>query len=179
MMSYLYDELAVEPRRELERHLGQCEPCRAGLATWRRTARQLDAGKIAAPRPLTPARQPLAGWAMVTATAAAVLLGGFALGRLTGVSRAELETVCREATTQATAATAATRLEAQQALQQFAANLNQRLDSLETQQTRDYSSLRKELETVAVLTEASFRQTENRIGRLASYTPAPASRPTP
>lgn len=175
-MSYLYDELPAQPRRELERHLGQCVECRASLAAWRSTAKQLDAFKISAPRRITPVWQPLTRWAMVTATAAAVLLGCFVLGRVTGVSRAELEAARRDAATQATAAS---RIEAQQVLQQFADNLTKRLDTLETQQTRDYASLRKELETVAVLTEASFRQTEDRIGQLAVNTVAPNSRPTP
>ena len=115
-------------------------------------------------------------WAMVAALAAAVLLGGVGLGRMTGVSRAELEAARREAAAQAIAAS---RAETQQLLTQFTATLNARLNTLETQQTRDYASLRKELETVAVLTEASFRQTENRIGQLANNTPVPASQPIP
>ena len=175
-MSYLYDELEIEPRRQLERHLGQCDECRASVAGWRRTARQLDAFKITAPRRLAPAWQPLTRWAMVAALAAAVLLGGVGLGRVTGVSRAELEAARREAAAQATAAS---RAETQQLLTQFTATLNARLNTLETQQTRDYASLRKELETVAVLTEASFRQTENRIGQLANNTSVPASQPIP
>jgi anti-sigma factor RsiW len=175
-MSYLYDELEVEPRRELERHLGQCGECRASLAAWRHTSRQLNAFKIATQRQAAPPWQPLTRWALVSATAAAVLLGGIVLGRVTGVSRAELEATRRDAAAQAAAAS---RAETQQVLRQFALNLNQRLDTLETQQARDYSSLRKELETVAVLTEASFRQTENRIGRLANNTATPISQPTP
>ena len=175
-MSYLYDELPTQPRRELEHHLGQCAECRAGLATWQSTAKQLDAFRLAAPRRITPVWQPLTRWAMVTATAAAGLLGGFVLGRMTGVSRAELEAARRDAATQAAAAS---RSEAQLVLQQFADNLNKRLDTLETQQTRDYASLRKELETVAVLTEASFRQTEDRLGQLAVNTVAPIAHPTP
>lgn len=176
MMSYLYDELAREPRSELERHLDHCEACRACLATWRRTARQLDAFKLSAPRRAAPVGPPLTRWAMATTAAAAVLLGGFVLGRMTGISRAELEASRREAAAQAIAAS---RVETQQLLQKFAGNVNERLDTLENQQNRDYASLRKELETVAVLTEASFRQTENRLGRLANNTATPLTYPTP
>lgn len=176
MVSYLYDELAREPRADLERHLGQCDTCRASVAAWRRTAQQLDAFKLAAPRRRAPVWQPLTRWTLATATAAAVLLGGFMLGRMTGVTRTDLEAARREAAAQAVAAS---RAETQQWLQQFAGSVKQRLDSLETQQTRDYASLRQELETVAVLTEASFRQTESRIGRLANNSSTPLSVPTP
>lgn len=161
MMSYLYDELEAEPRRATERHLDQCAPCRARLAEWRRTAQHLDAFAIS-PRTAQPAWQPRKHLAV--AALAAVLVVGFLLGRMGGVSRAELEAVKRDSETQAVAVG---RAEAQRQLQQFASDMGKRLDDLEAQQSRDYASLRKELETVAVFTEAGFRQTENRIVQLA------------
>lgn len=164
MMSYLYDELEPGPRDALERHLDQCASCRANLEEWRSTTLQLEAYAVAAAKPARPVQQRWTRPALATAAAAVVLLAGFSLGRTTGVSRAELATVKRDAEAQAVAVG---RAEAQRQLQQFATDMGKRLDELETQQTRNYSSLRKELETVAVLTEAGFRQTENRMVALA------------
>ena len=164
LMSYFYDELEREPRRMIERHLGQCEPCQTQLAQWRATARQLDTYAVSGRRTLQPAWQPLTRWALVTATAAAVLLVGFAIGRMTSVSRTELEAMKRDVETHATSVA---RAEAQQQLQQFVVNVSKRLDTLRAQQTSDYTLLRRELETVAVLTEASFQQTEKKMFQLA------------
>lgn len=175
-MSYLYDELEPEPRRLIERHLDQCAPCRASLAEWRSTAQQLNAYAIATPRPPRPAWQPMTYRAAVAAVAAILLIVGFALGRMTGVSRAELAAAQRDA--EAQAATIA-RTAAQQQLQEFATEIGKRLATLQAQQTRDYTSLRKELETVAVLTEASFRQADSRLGQLADSGAASVPKATP
>lgn len=164
LMSYLYDELESEPRGALERHLETCGDCRASLAAWRSTARQLDAYAVT---PACARRSAGRNWlrpSLAAAAAALVLLAGFSLGRTSGVSRAEFQTLKRDAEAHAVAVG---RAEAQRQLQQFAAEMGKRLDELQLQQTRDYSSLRKELETVAVFTEAGFRQTENRIVALA------------
>jgi len=164
MMSYLYDELESEPRRALERHLEECAPCRAHLAEWRSTTRQLDAYAAAPARTTRPGRQHWARPALAAAAAAVVLFAGFALGRSSSVSHAELEAATQDVEARALAAG---RAEAQRQLQQFAADVGKRLDTLQAQQSDDYASLRKELETVAVLTEAGFRQTENRFVALA------------
>lgn len=176
-MSYLYDELELEPRNALDHHLEQCAPCRASLAEWRSTTRQLEVYAVAASRtPRTTARQQWTCPALAAAAAAVVLLAGFSLGRTSGVSRAELATLKRDTEAQAVAVG---RAEAQRQLQQFATDMGKRLDEFQAQQTRDYTSLRKELETVAVLTEASFRQTENRIVALADTSSAAVPNPTP
>lgn len=174
MMSYLYEELETGPRRVLEQHLETCASCRARLADWQGTVQQLnDYGVAAVPLPRS-ARPSWLRPALATAAAALVLFAGFTLGRTGGVSRAEVERLQRETEERAFAAG---RAEAQRQLQQFAADVGKRLDTLQSQQSSDYASLRKELETVAVLTEAGFRQTENRFVALAdssaSTPPAP------
>lgn len=169
-MSYLYDELESEPRHALECHLAECAPCRASLAEWRSTKRQLDAYSVAPAQTPQFRQQRWTRPALAAAAAAVVLFAGFALGRSSGVSRAELEAFKRDTEAKAIATG---RTEAQQQMQQFAAGMGKRLDELQAQQTRDYTSLRKELETVAVLTEAGFRQTENRIVALADTSSAP------
>lgn len=168
LMSYLYDELESAPRAALEDHLETCGDCRASLVEWQNTGRQLKAYRVVQTRAPQPAWQRWTRPALAAAAAAVVLFAGVAIGRTSGVSRAELEAVKRDAEAQALAIG---RAETQRQLQQFAANMSQRLDALQAQQTRDYTSLRKELETVAVLTEASFRQTENRFVALADTAP--------
>jgi len=164
MMSYLYDELESEPRRALACHFEECAPCRAHLAEWRSTTRQLDAYAVAPVQSPQWKQQRWARPAFAAAAAAVVLFAGFALGRSSGVSRAELESAKQDVEAKALAAG---RTEAQRQLQQFASDVGKRLDTLQAQQSSDYASLRKELETVAVLTEAGFRQTENRFVALA------------
>jgi anti-sigma factor RsiW len=164
MMSYLYDELEPEPRHTLEHHLAECASCRAHLAEWRSTTRQLDAYEIAPARISQAQPQRWTRPALAAAAAVVVLFAGFALGRSSGVSRAELESAKQDVEVKALAAG---RTEARRQLQQFAADVGKRLDTLQAQQSSDYASLRKELETVAVLTEAGFRQTENRFVALA------------
>ena len=174
-MSYLYDEIESEPRASLEQHLAGCAECRAQLAEWRRTASHLDAYAIA-PMHARPAARPWARPALAAAAAVLLLFAGFAFGRSGGVSPAELEAVKREARAEALAAG---RAEAQRQLQQFAADMGKRLDTLQAQQDNDYASLRKELETVAVLTEAGFQQTANRLVALADASVSTPPKPTP
>lgn len=175
-MSYLYDELESEPRCALERHLEECAPCRAHLAEWRSTARQLDVYEVTAPQRLQPLRPRWIRPALAATAAAMMLFAGFALGRSSGVSRAELERALSDTEVKALAAG---RAEAQRQLQQFAADVGKRLDTLQAQQSADYTSLRKELETVAVLTEAGFRQTENRFVALTDTSSAMPPNPAP
>ena len=172
LMSYLYDELEPGPRLALEHHLGNCGDCRSQVAEWRSTMRGLEAYAVAAPRASLRVGQPWTRPALTAVAAALVLIVGFALGRNHGVSRAELEAVKRDAAAQGLVAG---RAEAQRQLQQFATDMGKRLDTLQTQQTSDYASLRKELETVAVLTEAGFRQTENRLVALADAPATPSA----
>lgn len=176
MMSYLYDELESEPRRALERHCEACAPCRAHLAEWRSTTRQLDAYAVAPSRSTQLKPQRWTRPALAAAAAAVWLFAGFALGRTSGVSRAELESAKQDVEAKALAVG---RTEAQRQLQQFAAEVGKRLDTLQAQQDNDYASLRKELETVAVLTEAGFQQTANRLVALADASASAPPNSTP
>lgn len=173
-MSFLYDELESEPRQALQKHLKECPACSASVTEWRETSRLLSAYKVAAPA--RPIRRQWAQPALAAAAAAVVLFGGFAWGRSTGVSRAELETLKRDAESRALAVS---RAEARKQLQEFATAFGERLDTLQSQHARDYSTLRTELETVAVFTEAGFQQTANRFVALADTATPPANHNIP
>jgi hypothetical protein len=125
----------------------------------------------------------------VSLAAAAVVLvtAGLALGRYTFPTGPDLEALSegmrQEIHTAMTKANDSVRQGNQQAIrallaeyalvqedrrQEDLAALALALRNLETQHTTDYASLRRDLETVAVLTDASFRQTQDQMVHLAS-----------
>jgi hypothetical protein len=158
---YVFGEASASDARSLKTHLDDCADCREEIEIWQRSLRRLDDWKLPAPAvarsdsPFLPALK----WA---AAAALVLTLGFSIGRSTAEVdieqvRQALEPEIREHLSQ-----------------EFATLLRQELDKVETQRVEDLVSLKRDLDTVAVLTDASLRRTENRLSRLASYT-QPAS----
>ncbi len=187
-MAYLYGEVALERRRELEGHLAGCANCASELAGWRAGSAALGDWKLPATRRrTTPALFPVLKWA----AAAALVLGvGFLLGRQFSPAGAELaelkasvaqlaESVQRERinlTNSADIATAAANAETlrllsgysqlqaeQRTTDQQAIALTMR--NFETRLGR----LRTALETVALNTENGFEQTRENMTRLASF----------
>jgi len=167
-ISYLHDETHAGERGALAHHLNECIECRAQVTAWQETRRRLDTWKLAPPR----SRRTLAfawpRWAVTAAAAAVVLMAGFALGRSAGPSRTELASLRAEVQELkaglGASLEAANGAETRKQLLDFANELNTRFAALQTQQ----AVLRRELETVAVLTEAGFNQTANRLVELAS-----------
>ena len=164
-MSYLYDEVGAVERAGLTAHLRSCPSCAAQLGHWRDTTRNLDAWPLRA-RETHPRRlfaRPFVQWA----AAAMILLGaGFAAGKLVSAAadgrrlRAEIEPVIRQQLRQEFEAK---RIEDNRAI--YAA-----LEKLDAQRIAGYVSLKKELDTVAVLTDAGLRNTEQRLAQLVDYT---------
>ncbi len=202
-MSYLYDEASTAERALLKAHLHDCAECRARTGEWQAARKQLDAWRVRARvarrlanrAPLLSGR-PLLNWA---AAAVVVLSVGFAFGRMTAPAtdvakvRATLEPefrqLLREEVQKAAAATRATsREETQGLLADYTDALEQTLaqdddaifaalDRIESQHNADYVSLRKDLDTVAVLTDASLRRTQQQLTQLADVTPVANSNP--
>lgn len=189
---FLYGEVAPEVRRQLTAHLEACAECREELASWKRNLERLDAWKL--PR----SRKPLERFAPMLKWAAATMLVvafGFGIGRLSAASsnaanyraqlklqlkqelRLELAQLVQDGVSRATPATLATaRSEANKLLAAYATDLaTQRetdnqvlqtaLDRLELQNL----SLKKELDTVAVNTDAGLQQTEQQLAQFAVY----------
>jgi anti-sigma factor RsiW len=188
-MALLYGEAPPKTKLELEAHLGACAECRQQMQTWRSASRQLDAWTL-------PARVERNGFASLPkfAAAAAVLalavIGGVRMAALNNeVSqlRAELrrevsnrDVALAQVTGQATKAAS---MEAQSLVTEFAKAFEEKrvedqqlvlatLQQLETKHAQDYTALRKDLETVAVLTEAGLRHAHNEIANIA-YEPEP------
>ncbi len=196
-MSYLYDELTGEEQANLAAHLAVCPDCKTKVSNWRAVREDLGAWQLPAKRARVALARPLVKWA---AAAAIVLATGFGVGRLTSATadaeklraaiepeirqrlRLELAQLVREeldktASTTLTASTDQTR----QALAEFAKVVEGKrvddiqaiyasLDKLDSQRLADYVSLKKDVDTVAVLADASLRRTQQQLVQLADYT---------
>ena len=176
-MGYLYGELPAAENARLAAHLGQCAHCMGRMEKCRDTMRQLSEWKLPPSLRVRRGRR-FPRWA----AAAALALGlGLALGWTQSRSARS-----REA--------AALKTELRQELQtEFAAQLAQQraqvlaeagrivdekriednraiftaLREMGAQQRADLDSFHKELETMALLTETSFRQAQQQIVNLA------------
>jgi len=192
-MSYLYDELSALERAEAAAHLADCPECQNHVAGWRATVSALDSWKLPHHRQ-RPALffQHVVQWA---AAAAVVLSVGFGVGRLSAPAadieqiRATLEPSLRQQlqtefaeTVRAELARASadtlntSRDETRQMLASFASQVElqrgqdwQTLRSALTALRQERLTDRRDLETVAVLTGAGLRQTQQQLYQLADY----------
>ncbi len=194
-MSYLYGEATETDRAWLPEHLRVCPRCQAKMAEWQSARVGLDGwepstGKVLRKRA---ARYGFAGLKWVAAAALFVVVG-FSAGRFSSASpekmraaiepeirsqlRAEFAQTLRQELDKAAAVTlVAARDQARAMLTDYDdshtlddAAVSTALTRLETQQTADYLSLKKQLDTVAVLTDAGLRHTEDQVVQLAAST---------
>lgn len=154
-MDYIYGELPRTQRADLAAHLKSCPSCAAQVARWGAVQERLDDWQL----PQTTKRAwripgPVR-WAMAAAFIIAALGIGFGAGRASS--------------------TKAFRQEMQVALQQ-AQNDNRLLlnamQHLDETRRAEILALRKDLETVAVNADNSFKETEQQLIQLATYTQA-------
>jgi hypothetical protein len=188
-MSYLYDESPAKERGAMEAHLQSCAECRANVAAWQGVARELSEWKLAAKhrRGQSPA---LARWAIAAAFVALAAIGGariMVLDKQVKDLRAEIQKATRQDLSAALAqvseqATKAANAEAQGLINDFAQQWEQKrvedqqstltaLQRMTARHAQDYAKLRKELETVAVFSEAGWERAQSQISHLAA-TPA-------
>lgn len=152
---FVCGESQPEEQRRLADHLRECGACRAEVESWKRSMRKLDAWDI---RPRELIRLPAFALFKLAAAAALVLAVGFGVGRFTGTA-AGVEKV-----------RAAIEPELRQKLKsEFDVELQAQIKQLQAQRLDDYYALKKDLDTVAVLTDASLRQTQARLVELAGY----------
>jgi hypothetical protein len=173
---YLFGETSWTSNRELNAHLRSCPECREEIEGWKSSLGRLNAWKLPPVRTAGEMFQPMLKWGV----AAALVLGlGIGMGRLTvpkadaAAVRAAIEPVMRQEVARLMrdelAKAASQRAEDNEAI--YAA-----MDKLDAQRIADLLSLKKELDTVAVNTDAGLRHTEQELVQLAGYTqPASAS----
>jgi len=195
-MSYLYeDDLDAAVRREMEAHRVACSDCRQQLQRWHGVQRQLQAWSLAQPRS---ARFRSATWVPLAAAALIFLSLGLALGRYGPAPmpdltawREELRQELRAEWAEQAAAETRSAREVEGDLQVWLADYAQFLErqrrgdlseihaalqQLDLRQQTETAELRRDLETVAVLTDASFRLAQDQMLHLASL---PSTSPTP
>ncbi len=172
-MSFLYGELPPESHAEHAQHLEACAACRGQVTAWRGTLTDLDAWRVPAKLP-----QP-AGWLRPLKwgiAAALLLVAGFGFARLTAPDATalraaiepEIRLQVRADFTRLAQSLEVKRTEDRQAMLEV-------LQKLESQRAVNFAALRKELETVAVLTEDGLQDTQAQIVQLASATRQPGS----
>ena len=189
-MSYLYKEVTTEEHSSLAAHLAVCPDCKAKVGDWRSALSCLDAWQVPSKRPAIAPSRVMVRWA---AAAAILLGAGFGIGRLASATvtaervRAEIGPKIRQELRQefarmlgdelnrtAAATLAAAGEQTKQVLTEYAKAFETgrvednrafyaALEKLESQRITDLLSLKKDVDTVAVLTDAGLRQ-------LASYT---------
>jgi hypothetical protein len=188
---YLYGEAEPQVRRQLKSHLEHCLECRAELDSWEQSIKRLDAWKLprAGRQRFLPA--PILSW---SAAAAALLLLGYVAGHSTASKadiqsvRAALEPQLRQALTSemtqvvrdvvnkaASATLAQAKDQTTKAIAAYAATF----DSQHAQDYRDMHAallvLKQQLDTVAMNTDAGFRQAQQKLVQLADYKQPPKS----
>lgn len=164
LVAHLYSELPPERQAELAAHLGQCAECQQLATEWRSTMAELDTWKLPTPlprrerEPETVVFAPLLKWAI----AACLAIGfGFLGGRLSAPApdAAVLRAALAPELQKLSAAVDAKLAEDRRAVTEI-------LQTMQTQRTEDYASLRRALETLAVNTEDGLQS----IVQLASHT---------
>lgn len=186
-MSFLYGECPPERQRELDAHLANCPTCAGQVKTWRGSMNALDEWPLPAKRSGRRQWVPAFKWA---AAAAVILAIGFAFGRQSSNTRAEVAALKSSIADLTAIVEREHNLNASNSLA-MAANANtetlrllgdyarlqqeQRAADQELVKTAlryfdlRLGKVRSDLQTVAVNTEAGFEATHEGLAQLASY----------
>jgi hypothetical protein len=175
LAAFLYEDgLRAARRAEVARHVDACDECRALVDGWRGLRTNLAAWQLpaVARMPAAASRSSAAGAGFRWAVAAAVLLsGGFALARMTekpvdlAALRTDLAKELRKEVRQELVAELRNYSAKQAAWQE---EFQGEVVNVVRQQAANHASLRKDLETMAVLTEEEIQ----RLSSVARVTPA-------
>jgi predicted nucleic acid-binding Zn ribbon protein len=197
-MSYLYDELTSEEHSSLAAHLAVCPECKTRVGDWRAARKNLDAWQLPA-RPAQARRQrPLLRWAAAATLMIGIGfgMGRFAspatanAGRIRAAIEPEIRQQLRQEFTQllreeldkaAAETLAASGEQTKHWVEHYAQALeakrtedrqavNAALNKLESQRLADFVSLKKDVDTVAVWTDAGLRRARQELFQLADST---------
>jgi hypothetical protein len=197
-MSYLYDELTAEEHSGLAAHLAVCPDCKSRLSDWRAARRNLDAWQLPLRPARVALQRPLLRWAAAAVLMIGIGfgVGRFATPATAnaGKIRAAIEPEIRQQLLQeltqllrteldktASATLAASGEQAKHWVEDYAQALEAKraeesraiyadLSRLERQRLADFVSLKKDVDTVAVLTDAGLRRAQQQLVQLADYT---------
>ena len=170
-MKHLTDEerlafLEGAASKETTDHLQQCPQCAAEVESWQRSIQRLGTfdWPQQARRPATLAT-PVFKWAIA---AGIVLCAGFALGRLTGPNAAQIEASVKTQITRDLQQQLASAAKDQKKFEVDSRAILTLLSELRDQQSANYISLRKDLETLASTADARLQSNTRQIRELAA-----------
>ncbi len=176
LVAFLYEDCDRAEKSDTAQHLDTCAECRTQLQTWRATATTLNKYEV------VPTTHPL--WSGVralrrsllplSAAAAVLLIGGITLGT-TWQSRAnsgqtQLIAELRQRVEKSESANAKTQKLLADLTESIAENRAKDQAALITV-AQEVQATRKDVETMAVLTEAGFKSAQNQLVRLESSQP--------
>jgi hypothetical protein len=168
-ISFLYEECDAAEKTELTAHLESCAACREQLQTWRNTALALNEYTVSASASLSLRERAgvrARAWLPLSAAAAILLTAGIVIGNTlqtrANAANAQLVAELRGRVEKSEAENARTQRLLIQLSQTMATNRAQDQAALITV-AQEAKATRRDLETVAVLTEAGMK-------KLASYT---------
>jgi anti-sigma factor RsiW len=168
-VSYVYGETSGAARRELSAHLRDCPQCQQEIVTWKRNLNRLDAWKL--PRPARAQKTLFVPWLNWAAAAAIVLMAGILIGRATApkVDPEKLRSaIAPEIRRQLSVEV--DQLARQQAARAAALSLASGRSYTDQVAQQLYALIKKDIDTVAVNTDARLRHTAQQLVRYADYT---------
>ncbi len=172
--AYVFGETAPDRKRELNAHLASCPECAQEIAGWRRSLERLNEWELPDRERPVLRLQPAVKLALA---ACLLLLIGFGLGQQRGSNalRAALEQGLADADAKHEAQFNAV-LRSLPELVRTASEEDRRailaqLDRINQDHRADFVSLRRDLETVASLTEEEIRQANLKLLQFAAATP--------
>jgi len=197
-MSYLYDELTGEEHADLAAHLAVCPECNANVRSWRGLKHDLDAWQLPARTTRKSWNRPIVRWAAAAAIIliAGFGIGRLSASRAANVEqvraalepslrkelRQELSQLLRQQLDQSSTTTlAAAGTQTRDMLGDFVRAYEQNraddnravyaaLARLDSERMADSTALKRDLDTVAVYSEAGLRQTQRQLVSLANNT---------
>ena len=153
---YVFGEATPDAARTLKNHLQECPECRQELTHWKQSVNRLDSWKL--PAAAHHPRNSFTPLLKLAAAAVIILAAGFGAGRLSS-TRADVEQVRKSIEPQLR----------QELRQEFSHMLREEMDKADSQRLADYVALKKDLDTVAVLTDAELRRAQRQLVQLANY----------
>lgn len=171
LVAFLYEDCERAEKSETAQHLDTCAECRNQLQTWRATAATLNRFEVA---PAVSSWAPIRSWLPLSAAAAVFLIAAALFG-------ATWQTRANSGKTQLIAELRARVEKSESENAQTKKLLTDLIENIADNRAKDHEALvavaqevqstRKDVETMAVLTEAGLKSAQNQLVRLANYSP--------
>ena len=166
LTEFLYDELNPTRQAEVAAHVEACDSCRSTIESWRSVRTNLAAWKLPAAKQRVVSTHSTSNPLRWAVAAAVLLATGFGVARATAPKQPDLaalradlvrdlrQEVRQELNTELTTHTTALT----ESQREFQRQMILALDRLEVRQVADQGSMRKDVETLAVHTQAQFNR---------------------